>query len=78
MQDLTAWWGAPRGKRGRALLTTDVEAVEKIRSRSTQEFRRDMNRDSISLDFNVRLHCDLLADHIVERGSGNIFRHQQD
>jgi hypothetical protein len=36
-----------------------------------------MSRASMRLDFNDRLHCDLVAERIVERGSGNIFRHQQ-
>jgi len=36
-----------------------------------------MSRDSIRIDINDRLHCGLLAERIIERDSGNIFRHQQ-
>jgi len=35
-----------------------------------------MSRDSIRLDIDDRLHGDLLAERIVERGRGNILRRQ--
>ncbi len=41
------------------------------------EIGHDMSRDSIRFDINDRLRCDLLAERIVERGSGNILTHQQ-
>jgi hypothetical protein len=36
-----------------------------------------MSRDPIGLAINDRLYCDLLAEPIVERGSGNIFGRRQ-
>jgi hypothetical protein len=36
-----------------------------------------MSRDSIRLDIDDQLHCDLLVERFVERGSGNILGYQQ-
>ena len=39
---------------------------------SVTKFKRDMRRDSIRLDIDDRLHCDLIAKRFVTRGTGII------
>jgi hypothetical protein len=63
-------------RKGGAPLKANVEAAEKVRSRSTQQL--GTTRAAIRrLDINDRLHCDLTAERIVEHRSGSIREHQQ-